>query len=338
MAEERIVTLGEIMLRLSPTGAQRILQAEHFEAVYGGAEANVAISLACFGHPVRFVTKLPANTLGDAVIRHLRRHGVDTDHTVRGGRRLGLYFMEPGQSIRPAQVLYDRQYSAIAEAAPEDFDWNAIFEGVGLFHTCGITLAISSNARAVAMEAVREAKKRGVAVSFDFNYRQQLWSVSEAREAMERFLPFVDLLFAGVRDAVEIMGISAPTASDPEGQTREALTPLLQQYGIQHVSSTFRREESATRHHLSGFTLTREGVLHRDEGHTFDIVDRIGGGDAFAAGWLHGWLKGWKPEKSLSFALAASALKHTITGDANIATEQEVFNLMNRKDGFSIQR
>ncbi|PTX53984.1 2-dehydro-3-deoxygluconokinase [Melghirimyces profundicolus] len=338
MSEWAVVTLGEIMLRLSPSGAKRIVQAENFDVVYGGAEANVAVSLSCFGHSVRYVTRLPENALGDAVIQFLRRYEVDTQHTVRGGRRLGIYFMEPGHSLRPAQVIYDRRNSAMAEATPEDFNWDAIFKGAGLFHTCGITLAISPSAKEVAVRAAGEARRRGIPVSFDFNYRKELWTVSEAREAMEVFLPYVNVLFAGVRDAVEIMGFPSPTSADPQGQIQETMTPLLVQYNIEQVSSTLRKEESATRHHLSGYTLDHRGQLHMNKGHTFDIVDRIGGGDAFAAGFLHGWLKGWEPDQSLAFALAASVYKHTIAGDANICSEEEVQSMISGEGGFSIRR
>jgi 2-dehydro-3-deoxygluconokinase len=321
----KVVTFGELMMRLTPPNYSRIVQATEFQAVFGGGEANVAASLALFGHKVQFVTKLPENELGTSALRHLEQQGVHTDFIARGGERLGLYFLEQGISVRPSQVIYDRKYSSIAKACQKDFDWEEIFEGVDLFHTSGITLGISGAASEIALSAIKEAKKRGIMTSFDINYRSKLWGLEEAREAIKFFLPYVDICFGGYLDAVNILELkSSVSLTDKEELYQDLFQQICTFYGVRKVICTFRETHSVTKHSITGYLYSRgEGILTTDS-QTFEILDRVGGGDAFAAGYLHAHLSGWSDEDGLNFALGASVLKHTISGDANLATEREV--------------
>ncbi|WP_417897036.1 sugar kinase [Bacillus haimaensis] len=335
----KVVTFGELMMRLTPPNYSRIVQATEFQAVFGGGEANVAASLALFGHKVQFVTKLPENDLGTSALRHLKQQGVHTDFIARGGERLGLYFLEQGMSFRPSQVIYDRKNSSIAKASQEDFDWEAIFEGADLFHTSGITLGISDVAREIALTAIKAAKNKGIKTSFDINYRSKLWGLDEAREAIKSILPYVDICFGGYLDAVNILGLKS---SISDGNREKLYEDLFQQictfYGVKKVICTFRETHSVTKHSLTGYLYSwGEGILTTDS-QTFDILDRVGGGDAFAAGYLHGHLSGWSDEDSLNFALGASVLKHTISGDANLATEREVRAFLSDKGVSGIVR
>lgn len=332
---KHIVALGEIMLRLTPPHYRKIVQAETFEVTYGGAEANVAVSLSMFGHRVSFVTRLPNHSLGNAVIGFLNKYGVQTDNIVRGGDRLGIYFLESGTSLRPSEVIYDRKDSAMATARPEDFDWNALLANADLFHTSGITLALSNNARRIVTEAVQAAKHKGVTVSFDFNYRSKLWSLEEAREAIVSVLPHVDICFAGRHDVENILGYCfSPAAASQEQVYKDLFGRLIETYDITYVATTIRTVHSASRNSLAGIVVTRAGDMVVTEPYHFDIVDRIGGGDAFAAGFLHGITsEGKNVSYALGFALAASVLKHTIVGDANIVSVKEVEQLLHRKKG-----
>lgn len=332
---KRIVALGEIMLRLTPPNYRKIIQAETFEATYGGSEANVAVSLSVFGHRVSFVTRLPSNALGDAAIGFLKKYGVQTDSVVRGGDRLGIYFLDTGVSLRPSEVIYDRKDSAMATARPEDFDWNALLANADWFHTSGITLAISQNARQIVMDAVRSAKSHGVTVSFDFNYRSKLWSLEEAREAIVSVLPYVDICFAGRRDVENILGYqTSRNAASPEQVHKELLGRLVNTYDITCAATTIRTVHSASRSSLAGVVVTRDGDTVVTKPYHFDIVDRIGGGDAFAAGFIHAIAsKKRSVSYAVEFALAASVLKHTIVGDANVVSVKEVESLMLNKEG-----
>ncbi|MBM7621571.1 2-dehydro-3-deoxygluconokinase [Bacillus tianshenii] len=321
----KVVTLGELMMRLTPPNYSRLVQATEFQAVFGGGEANVAASLALFGHKVQFVTKLPENELGTCAIRHLEQQGVQTEFIARGGERIGLYFLEQGISVRPSQVIYDRKHSSFAKACQGDFDWEEIFVGADLFHTSGITLGISDKAREIALTAIKEAKERGITTSFDINYRSKLWGLEEARPAIKSILPYVDICFGGYLDAVKILEINSPVSGkDKAGLYQDLFQQLCATYGVRKVICTFRETLSVTRHSLTGYLYSRGESILATESQTFDILDRVGGGDAFAAGFLHAHLSGWGDEDGLNFALGASVLKHTISGDANLATEKEI--------------
>ncbi|MBE3554655.1 MAG: sugar kinase [Thermicanus sp.] len=324
----KIVTFGEMMLRLSPPGHLRIIQTDRFLTAFGGAEANTAISLSLLGHKTVFVTKLPSHVLGDAGIQYLRKYGVSTEWIIRGGDRLGIYYIEEGVSLRPGRVIYDRGHSSFTTIDKRELDWEGIFEGADLIHLTGITLAVGEKPREVAFDAMKEAKKRGIHVSFDFNYRSKLWSVDEASKAYREILPYVDLCFAGVQDAVHFLGYKAPEKVEDEGSYQELFTRMMSDYEIRTIAFTHRTVHSSSDHSLSAFSITEEGRVYRSGTYRFQIVDRVGGGDAFAAGYIHGWLDSTiTEEERLQFAVKASVMNHTIVGDANLATVEEIEQL-----------
>ena len=311
----KIVTLGEIMLRLSPPGYQRFAQASDFEINYGGAEANVAASLAQFGNDAAFVSKVPANAIGDAAVATLQKLGVDCHHIVRGGNRLGIYFLENGASVRPSSVVYDRADSAITKATADEFDFDSIMEGVDLFHVSGITPVLSKTAAELTMTALKKAKEHGVTVSFDLNYRAKLWTedIEGKQKMLSEMMPYVDICFGNARDAAKCLGYSEDGVDFINGDYQicvdeEHMTNVLNHYGFTHLITTLR------------------------------IVDRVGGGDSFASGCLHGILAQMGAEKSLEFGLAAAAIKHTIPGDLNFISETEVLNLMDSDGAGRVQR
>jgi 2-dehydro-3-deoxygluconokinase len=323
-----IVTFGEIMLRLSPPGKRRIAQAESFEASFGGAEANVAVSLAQLGHAARFVSRVPANPLGDAAVASLRARGVDVTRVHRGGARLGVYYLEHGASLRPSRVVYDRAHSAFSGIGAGETDWAAAFDGASWFHFTGITPALSAGCADATAEAVAEARGRGLRVSCDLNYRSALWTRERARELLTALTRGVDLLIANESDAFDVFGIRTE-ASDAEagsidaeayGRTARELAGIT---GAAAVAITLRESRSASNNGWSGLLSPGGEVLHGRKV-DLDIVDRVGAGDAFAAGLIHALLNGWPAQRCLDFAIAAGALKHTIPGDWNLASEAEV--------------
>lgn len=318
----RIITLGEIMLRLSTSSGVRLEQSGRFAAHYGGGEANVAISLANYGHDVSFASKVPANDLGKAVTHHLRNYGVDCSLLLSGGPRLGTYYMESGVGERAAKVIYDRAASSFAEIKTNEWS-EAIFKDVALFHVSGITPALSETWRDLTLSLVKRAKKAGCKISFDINYRGKLWTTNEAAAFLKEILPLVDYCSAGKLDAQVFMEIPAYT-----GQGNELLyyyQQMNQRYpNIELFYSTKREVLSASANTLMG-TLWHNGQYAASQEHRIDpIVDRVGGGDAFCAGVLHGILSGYSSQETIDFATAASALKHTIHGDCNQFTEAEV--------------
>lgn len=339
---KRIVTFGEIMLRLTPPGYTRLTQASSFEAVYGGGEANVAVSLACFGLDVEFVTKLPENDVAQAAVNHLRGFGVGTDNIIRGGERMGTYYLERGASQRPSKVVYDRAHSAIAEAQPSDFDWDEIFEGAGWFHLTGITPAISKNAESICMDAMKKAKEKGLTVSFDPNFRAKLWSAKEAAASFQRILPFVDVLISNESQAQNLFGAEIPQSErrgdDVTDQGYLALAAqLAERFSLKAVALTERRTFSAEDNSFCA-KLYDGNKLYTSEKYRIDIVDRVGGGDAFAAGLIYAMLMGYSGEQTVGFAAAASCLKHTIPGDCNTVTVDEVLALCGGKAKGNVQR
>ena len=330
------VTFGEIMMRLSPPGYQRFGQARSFDVVYGGGEANVAVSLANYGLPVEFVTRLPENDLGDAVISFLRGLNVGVNHIARGGERLGIYFLEMGSMQRGSKVVYDRAHSAISTIEPGMIDWNAVFDGAGWFHWTGITPAISAGTAAVCLEAVKAAKAMGLTVSCDLNYRKKLWKWGkQPGEVMPELVRHTDIAIGNEEDADKVFGIRAPetdvTAGKVEaGKYQYVAEELNKQFpNLKTIAITLRGSLSAS-HNTWSAVLRDNGSFFT--GPQFDIthiVDRVGGGDSFMGGLIYGLNTYEDKQKALDFAVAASCLKHSIFGDVNLVTVAEVEKLMN---------
>lgn len=324
-----IVTFGEILLRLSPPRQLRFVQADQLDACFGGAEANACVSLANFGLQSVFVSALPDNAIGDAAIGSLRKYGVDTTAVIRAGARVGLYFMENGASQRPSKIIYDRAGSSISQTAPGDFDWDAIFRDAGWFHFTGITPALSDNAAALCKEACIAAKKHGCTVSFDPNYRKLLWSKEKAAGVMAALMQYVDVLITNDGQAAELFGTQAVKCEGPERRACAAriAAELSERYEIPSVAMTLRQTVSAKRHNWSAL-LYQSGKTAFAKVYPIDIVDRIGGGDSFDAGLIYALTKGYTTQDAVNFATAASCLKHTVEGDYNLVSVDEVNNLL----------
>ncbi|NLL08379.1 MAG: sugar kinase [Firmicutes bacterium] len=332
---KKVVTFGEIMLRLTPPDYKRIVQAESFEVIYGGGEANVAITLANFGLESYYITKLPGNPLGQAALNALRRYGVNTDYIARGGERLGIYFCENGASQRPSLVIYDRAHSAIAQASPGDFDWERVFAGADWFHITGITPALSEGTAEISLQAVQAAKEHGLKVSCDLNYRAKLWSRERAGEVMSRLMQYVDVCIANEEDAEMVFGIKSGSdissgSINVEG-FRDVAQQLMDRFGLELVGSHLRISRSASDNGWlvvlydgSKFVQSTEYDIH--------IVDRVGGGDAFAGALIYALLNKFTLQEAAEFGAAASCLKQTIPGDFNHVTLAEVEALA-RGDG-----
>lgn len=339
---KRVVTFGEIMLRLSPPGYLRFTQASSFDVVYGGGEANVAVSLANFGIDVAFVTRLPKNPIGDAAINELRRYGVDTRYIARGGSRIGIYFMEKGASVRPSNVVYDRAHSAISEAKVGDIDWRAAFEGAEWFHFTGITPALGDNVAELVEEGCKIAKERGLTVSCDLNYRKKLWSSEKAGKVMGNLMHYVDVVIANEEDAEKVFGIKAPESNVIAGQLniegyKYVARELYNRFNLKMVAITLRESLSASDNNWSGMLYDGKEYYFSKK-YKLHIVDRVGGGDAFGAGFIYSLITGKDLQSALEFAVAASALKHTIEGDFNQVSVQEVETLMKGDASGRVQR
>jgi len=328
----KVVTFGEIMLRLSPPDLKRIVQTDSFDVVYGGGEANVAVSLANYGVDTYFVTKVPKNDVGQSAINHLRRYGVKTDYITRGGNRLGIYFLEVGASQRPSKVVYDRAKSAIAEAEMSDFNWEEIFKTAGWFHFTGITPAISDKAAAITLEACKIAKKLGLTISADLNYRKKLWSTEKAGKVMSELMQYVDIAIGNEEDAEKVFGIKAANTDVNKGALdlsgyKEVSKELARRFGLKYVAITLRESLSASDNIWSG--LLYDGTeYYFSKKYKIHIVDRVGGGDSFTAGIIYGLLLEKLPGDVIEFAVATSCLKHTIPGDMNMVNVQEVEDLI----------
>ena len=330
----KVVTLGEIMLRLSPPANERFMQATSFDINYGGGEANVAVSLANYGHKVQFVSKVPKNAIGECALGMLRKFNVSCDYVVRGGERLGIYFLENGASIRPSSVIYDRANSAIAEANVLEFNFDEIFNNVDLFHVSGITPVISKKGSELTLEALKSAKRHNVKVSFDLNYRSKLWTedINEKQELLSEMMKYVDICFGNARDAAKMLGFNDGENDFINGEysiciSKENMQKVLNKYGFEYLVTTKRESISASDNGWSAAVCSREKIYNGKK-YNLHIVDRVGGGDAFAAGFLHGILRGYTMENSLDFGIVAAALKHTIPGDLNITTVEEVLTLL----------
>lgn len=338
----KIITLGEIMLRLSPEGQTRFVQADSFDVIYGGGEANVAVSCANYGHDAYFVTKLPTHEIGQSAVNALRRYGVHTDYIVRGGQRIGIYFCETGASVRPGKVIYDRAHSAIAEADAREFDFDAIMSGADWFHWSGITPAISPQAAEITRKACEAAKRQGVTVSVDLNYRKKLWTPQEAQAVMKPLMNYVDVCIGNEEDAELCLGFK-PDADVTAGQTDAAgyeaiFRSMAQTFGFKYVISTLRESFSASHNGWKALIFDGQTFYTSRRYDLLPIIDRVGGGDSFSGGIIHGLLTKSSPAEALEFAVAASALKHTITGDFNLVSAAEVETLTGGDASGRVQR
>ena len=340
----KVVTLGEIMLRLSPPGYQRFTQADSFEINYGGAEANVAASLSQFGHHSLFLSKIPENAIGDAAISTLRSLNVDCDHIARGGKRLGIYFLENGASVRPSSVVYDRADSSVTTASVEEFDFDEIFKDAKLFHVSGITPVLSEDAKKLTFAALKKAKEHHVMVSFDLNYRAKLWTsgVKEKQQMLSEMMEYADICFGNARDAAKCLGYAEDGVDFINGDysictDEEHMRNVLNHYHFTYLVTTLRNSLSASDNGWSGAVCTSDDY-YKGRDYMLHIVDRVGGGDSFASGFLHGILSNMGSRKSLEFGLAAAAIKHTIPGDLNYVTESEVLSIVESNGAGRVQR
>ena len=338
----RVITFGEIMLRLAPEGYLRFAQADKFGATFGGGEANVAVSLAHFGIDAAFVTKLPENDIGQAAIGALRRFGVDTGGIKRGGKRVGIYYLEKGASQRASKVIYDRAGSAIAEAKPEDFDWADIFGGADWFHFTGITPALGGNLPKICEMACEAANLRGIRVSCDLNYRKNLWTREQARETMGGLMQYVDVCIANEEDAGDVFGIKAGSTDITGGKLshegyKSVAAQLKEQFGFKQLAITLRGSISASDNNWAAMLYDGEQYYFSKE-YAVHIVDRVGGGDSFGAGLIYSALTGKGAQDALEFAVAASCLKHSIEGDFNLVSVAEVEQLSGGDGSGRVQR
>ncbi len=339
---KKVVTFGELMLRLAPEGYYRFLQAESFGATFGGGEANVAVSLANYGYDAAFVTKLPKHEIGQMAVNSLRKFGVDTSKITRGGERVGIYYVEKGASQRPSKVIYDRAYAAIALADTSDFDWDAIFEGVDWFHFTGITPALGDNVAAICLEACKAAKARGVKVSCDLNYRKKLWSREKAGQVMAELMPYVNVCIANEEDASDVFGINAANTDVTSGKVnhegyRDVAKQLKDRFGFDYVAITLRSSISANDNDWAAMLYDGNDCYFSRQYH-MHIVDRVGGGDSFGAGLIYSLLEGKTCQDAIEFAVAASCLKHSIEGDYNMVSVAEVESLAGGNASGRVQR
>lgn len=339
---KRVVTFGEIMLRLAPNGYYRFFQNDQLQATFGGGEANVAVSLANFGLDAAYVTKLPAHAIGQAAVDSLRHFGVDTSKIVRGGDRVGIYYLEKGASQRGSVCIYDRAHSAIQEASREDFDWDAIFEGTDWFHFTGITPALGQNLVDICLDACKAAKKRGVKISCDLNYRGKLWTKEQAWEAMTKLCEYVDVCISNEEDAKDVFGIEAENTDIYGGKLnkdgyRSVAKQLADKFGFEEVAITLRTSLSASDNDWAGMLYDGTDCCFSKEYH-LHIVDRVGGGDSFGGGLIYALLSGKESQAAIEFAVAASALKHSIEGDFNRVSVSEVEKLAAGDGSGRVQR
>lgn len=324
----RIVTFGEIMMRLNPEGYRRFLQADRFEVSYAGGEANVAVSLAQYGMNAAFVSKVPAHEIGQCAVNALRKYGVDTKYMVRGGERLGVYYVEKGASQRASKVIYDRAGSAIAKAQSAEFDWDAIFDGADWFHWTGITPALGGDLPEICLQACRAAKAHGVKISCDLNFRKKLWSSEQANAVMSKLVPFVNVCIANEEDAKDVFGIEAEGTDINAGKLNRdgyvsVARQLSERFGCESVAITLRGSISANDNDWAAMLYT-QGKAYFSPTYRVHIVDRVGGGDSFGGGLIYALLSGKAPQDAVNFAVAASCLKHSIEQDFNLVSPAEV--------------
>ena len=342
---EKLVTMGEIMLRLSTPGNQKYIQATQFDINYGGGEANVAVSLANYGHEAEFVTKVPQNPIGECAVAALRKYGVETKNIARGGDRLGIYFLETGAAMRASNVTYDRANSSIATATADDFDFDKIFDGADWFHFTGITPAISDMAAEVTEAACKAAKAHGVTVSCDLNFRKKLWSSEKAQKVMSNLMQYVDVCIGNEEDADKVLGFKPANTDVTSGELNLAgyediFKQMVAKFGFKYVISSLRVSHSASDNGWSAciYSAQTDEFYHSREYRISPIVDRVGGGDSFAGGTICGFVDGKNFKEALEFGVAASALKHTIPGDFNLVTRDDVDALAGGDGSGRVQR
>ena len=338
----KTVTFGEVMLRLAPFGYLKLLQEPEFKATFGGGEANVAVSLANFGEEVAYVTKLPDNPIAQACINELRGFGVDTSDITRGGDRVGIYYCEKGASMRPSKVIYDRANSSIALAKKADFKWKRILKGVDWFHFTGITPALGKNVEAITLDALKECKNKGITISCDLNYRKKLWTKDEARKSMTELCKYVDVCICNEEDAADVFGIQAQGTNVISGKLNKegyesVAKQLVDKFGFKVVAITLRESFSANDNNWSAM-LYKDGKAYYSKTYSIHIVDRVGGGDSFGAGLIYALKNNYSNQEAIEFAVGASALKHTIEGDYNRVTVNEVKTLIGGDTSGRVQR
>jgi 2-dehydro-3-deoxygluconokinase len=341
----KVVTFGEIMLRLSTPGFERFYQSKQFVINFGGGEGNVAVSLANYGMESYFVTRLPRNEIGQSAINFLRQYGVHTEYIARGGERIGIYFLETGASQRPSKVVYDRAHSAISEIQSGEIDWNEVFKDAKWFHWTGITPALGKNTQTALKEACITAKNAGVDISCDLNFRKKLWAEKEAQSVMQPLMEYVDVCIANEEDAEKSLGLKAGTSDVDKGDLKEeayfnVARQLKSQYKFKSVAITLRESFSASRNGWSALLLDDKNCKdgYRSKRYDIQIVDRVGGGDSFSGGLIYGLLKKDDTKEALEFAVAASCLKQTIPGDFNLVSAEEVEKLAKGSGSGRVER
>lgn len=339
---KKVITFGELMLRLAPEGYYRFVQADKLVATFAGGEANVAVSLANYGFDVKFVSKLPTNEIGQAAVNSLRKYGVDTSYIVRGGDRVGIYYLEKGASQRPSKVIYDRVGSSIYTADADDFNWKEIFEKAEWFHFTGITPALNDNVANICFNACKAAKEAGVKISCDLNYRNKLWSKEKAREVMTRLCQYVDICIANEEDAADVFGVKAADTDVTTGNVnhegyKEVARRLAERFGFEKVAITLRESISANDNLWSAMLYDGDHYYFSKK-YAMHIVDRVGGGDSFGGGLIAACLNGYDSQKAIDIAVAASCLKHSIEGDFNLVSMEEVMKLADGDGSGRVQR
>lgn len=342
--QKKIVTFGEILMRLNPEGYFRFLQSSKFEVSYGGGEANVAVSLANYGMNATFVSKVPEHEIGQCAINELRRYGVDTKFVARGGNRLGVYFCEKGASQRISKVIYDRENSSISQADPEDFNWDLIFDKADWFHWTGITPALGGRLPEICKAACKAAKERQIPISCDLNFRKKLWTRERANAVMQQLMPYVDVCIANEEDAKNVFGIVSDGTDIDKAQINkngyiDVARQLTRKFGFRKVAFTLRTSLSANDNDWMGMLYNGEkDHAEFSPQYHLHIVDRVGGGDSFAGGLIFGMLNGYSDQKALNFAVAASCLKHSIEHDFNMVSVPEVESLVAGDGSGRVQR
>ena len=338
----RVITFGELMLRLQPFNYERFVQAQNVEFSFGGGEANVSVSLANYGFDSAFVTKLPKHEIGQAAVNSLRKYGVDVSGIARGGDRVGIYYLEKGASQRPSKIVYDRKNSAFCGSESGDYDWKTIMKDAGHFHFTGITPALGANIAEICLEACKTAKELGLTVSCDLNYRKNLWTRSEAKETMEKLLEYVDVLIANEEDAADVLDIHAANTDIISGKLNregyiEVADKIAKKYNIGTVAITLRKSISASDNDWSAL-LYRDGKAYFSKEYHIHIVDRVGGGDSFGAGLIYGLLNDFDAQKTIEYAAAASCLKQTIELDINLSKPSDILALVGGDGSGRVQR
>ena len=338
----KVVCFGEIMLRLAPEGYLRFVQADKFGVTFGGGEANVAVSLSNYGMDSSYVTKVPDNDISTACLNSLRKYGVNISNVVKGGDRLGIYYLEKGASQRPSKVIYDRAYSSISQATKEDFDWKKILSGAEWFHFTGITPALSDSCAEICLDAVKTAKELGITVSCDLNYRKKLWTKEKAKQVMSKIAPLIDVCIANEEDASDVFGIKADNTDITTGKLshegyKSVAKKLSNTFGFKKVTITLRGSISANDNNWAAMLYDGQ-EYYFSKNYLIHIVDRVGGGDSFGAGLIYGLTHNFTPQDTIEFAVAASCLKHTIEGDFNMVSVDEVLKLAQGDGSGRVQR